>query len=106
MGCIGAHEMTGPNKSRRTVLAFATHAPSSTSSETAYARRTFAALVVKRLAFDCARLAVVNEHGRPAIVTRADPFYDLLSQDHPIVGVYTAGIRIPEIVADLEAAGL
>lgn len=69
------------------------------------ARQDFAAKVVRRLT-DTSRVAVINEHGRPALVDCCERLYELLAKDHDIVGVYAAGARIKHVIEDLEAAGL
>jgi hypothetical protein len=68
-------------------------------------RQDFASRVVRRLA-GAARIAVIADRGRPAMVNCTDGLYELLAKDHPIVGVYTADARIKHIIEDLEAAGL
>lgn len=69
-------------------------------------RHDFANLVVRKLAVPEARLAVIDEGGKPAVVSCSERLYDLLSKDHPIVGVYTAGARVRDIIEDLKASGL
>jgi len=69
-------------------------------------RHDFANLVVRRLITPGARIAVIEEHGRPALVSCAERLYELLSKDHPIVGVYTVGAVVKDVVDDLKAAGL
>lgn len=66
----------------------------------------FAALVIRRLATNATRMAVVNESGRPAMVACNERLFDLIAKDHPIVGVYTAQARLRDIYDDLRAAGL
>lgn len=68
-------------------------------------RQDFAAKVIRRL-INSIRVAVINEHGRPALVCCNEQLYDLLCKDHPIVGVYAAGARMHEVIDDLKAAGL
>lgn len=69
-------------------------------------RHDFANRVVRWLAEPGTRVAVIDEHGRPAVVNVREPLYELLAQDHPIVGIYQAGARIKDVIEDLKAAGL
>jgi hypothetical protein len=69
-------------------------------------RHDFATRVVRHLTEPGARVAVIDEQGRPAIVSCAEPLYELVSRDHPIVGVYIAGARVRDVIDDLKAAGL
>ncbi len=69
-------------------------------------RHDFAHRVVRRLADNGARLAVIEDHGRPAMVDCRERLYELLSKDHAIVGVYASGARVKDIMDDLKAAGL
>lgn len=69
-------------------------------------RNEFAHRVVRRLTDNGARIAVIEEHGRPALVDCRERLYELLQKDHAIVGVYAAGARVPDIIDDLKAAGL
>lgn len=68
-------------------------------------RQDFASKVIRRLA-GASRVAVIEEHGRPAMVDCSERLYELLAKDHPIVGVYTPDARIKHVIEDLEAAGL
>jgi hypothetical protein len=61
---------------------------------------------VRWLADPGAQVAVISEHGRPAMVSVREPLYELLSKDHPIVGVYKTGARVRDVIDDLKAAGL
>jgi hypothetical protein len=70
------------------------------------ARLEFAYLVVRRLLDSSVRMAVINEHGRPAMVNCRERLYETLSRDCPIIGVYCEGARARDIVDDLKAAGL
>lgn len=70
------------------------------------ARHEFATRVVRRLVDSQARIAVINDRGSPALVDCAERLYDVLSKDHPIVGVYAEGARVPDVIDDLKAAGL
>jgi hypothetical protein len=70
------------------------------------ARHDFAHQVVRRLVDSTARVAVIAEHGRPAMVDCRERLFGVLSLDHPIVGVYAEGARVPDIIEDLKAAGL
>lgn len=69
-------------------------------------RHDFASRVIRHLVAPGARGAVIDEHGRPALVSCSEPLYELYAQDHPIVGVYTAGARVRDVIDDLKAAGL
>lgn len=69
-------------------------------------RQDFANRVVRRLIDSSARIAVISEHGRPALVDCRERLYETLSKDHPIIGVYRAGARVTDIIEDLKAAGL
>lgn len=70
------------------------------------ARQDFAAKVVRRLIDPGVRVAVLDEHGRPALVNCSDRLYEVLAKDHPIVGIYAQGALIPDVIDDLKAAGL
>ncbi|HQR22434.1 MAG TPA: hypothetical protein PKV98_16320 [Burkholderiaceae bacterium] len=69
-------------------------------------RQDFACRVVRRLIDVEARIAVISDRGRPALVDCREPLYEMLARDHEIVGVYKCGARVPEIIDDLKAAGL
>lgn len=69
-------------------------------------RMEFANRVVRRLVDSSLRMAVISEHGRPAMVDCGELLYELLARDHPIVGVYKAGARAVDVIEDLKAAGL
>lgn len=68
-------------------------------------RQDFASKVIRRL-MTAAKVAVIEEHGRPALVDCSERLYELLAQDHLIIGVYDARARIKHVIEDLEAAGL
>jgi hypothetical protein len=70
------------------------------------ARHEFATRVVRRLVDSQARIAVIDDRGSPALVDCAERLFDVLSKDHPIVGVYAEGARVPDVIDDLKAAGL
>jgi hypothetical protein len=69
-------------------------------------RHDFATLVVRRLVDSAARVAVINDRGRPALVNCKERLYELLAKDHPLVGIYQSGARVRDIVDDLKASGL
>lgn len=69
-------------------------------------RLEFANLVVRRLAQPGARIAVIDERGKPALVNCREALFDTLARDHAIVGVYAEGARVKDVVDDLKAAGL
>jgi hypothetical protein len=69
-------------------------------------RQDFAARVVRRLTEPDARVAVIDDAGRPAMVARHERLFDVLAKDHPIVGVYAPGARVRDVIDDLKAAGL
>jgi hypothetical protein len=69
-------------------------------------RIEFASLVIRKLVDPEARVAVLDEHGRPALVSCKERLYELLASDHPIVGIYAQGASIPDVIDDLKAAGL
>lgn len=70
------------------------------------ARHDFANLVVRMLVDAGVEVAVIAEHGRPAVVRTSDHLYSVLAKDHDIVGVYKAGARVRDVIEDLKAAGL
>jgi hypothetical protein len=69
-------------------------------------RHDFANLVIRRLTAPEARVAVVEEHGRPALLDCRERLFDLYSKDHPLVGVYKPGARVRDVIDDLKAAVL
>ena len=69
-------------------------------------RHDFANLVIRQLTAPGARVAVIDDNGKPAVVRCNELLYDLLSKDHPIVGIYTPGARVRDVIDDLKAAGL
>lgn len=69
-------------------------------------RIEFASLVVRKLIDPAVRVAVINEHGRAALVNCREGLYETLARDHPIVGIYAQGAVIPDVIDDLKAAGL
>jgi hypothetical protein len=69
-------------------------------------RHDFATLVVRRLVDSEARVAVINDRGRAALVDCRERLFDLLAKDHPIIGVYRAGVRVRDVIDDLRAGGL
>lgn len=69
-------------------------------------RYDFAQRVVARLIDSQARVAVINDRGRAALVNCAEQLFDTLARDHEIVGVYREGVRVRDVVDDLKAAGL
>lgn len=70
------------------------------------ARHEFASRVIRHLVEPGTRVAVISEHGRPALVKCCEALFDVLSKDHPIVGVYTDGAVVTDVIEDLKAAGL
>lgn len=69
-------------------------------------RHDFANMVIRRLVDPSVRIAVISDRGRPALVDCRERLYDLLSKDHPIVGVYAAGARVRDVIDDMKATGL
>jgi hypothetical protein len=69
-------------------------------------RHDFANLVIRQLTAPSARVAVVNDAGKPALVRCNEMLYEVLGRDHPIVGVYTPGASVRDVIEDLKAAGL
>jgi hypothetical protein len=69
-------------------------------------RHEFANLVIRRLVDSSVRVAVIDDRGRPALVNCGERLYELLSKDHPVVGVYASGARVRDVIDDLKAAGL
>jgi hypothetical protein len=69
-------------------------------------RLRLAARVVARLADPGSRVAVINDHGRAALVNCREMLFDVLAKDHAIVGVYAPGAQINDVIEDLQAAGL
>lgn len=69
-------------------------------------RIEFASLVVRRLMEPGARVAVLVDCGRPALVQCGEWLYERLAPDHELVGVYAPGARVQDVLEDLEAAGL
>lgn len=69
-------------------------------------RVEFASRVIRYLVDPHVRIAVLDEHGRPALVKCTDGLYEVLAKDHPIVGIYAQGALIPDVIDDLKAAGL
>jgi hypothetical protein len=51
-------------------------------------------------------VAVIDEHGKPAMVKCSEALFGVLSKDHPIVGVYKPGASVRDVIDDLKAAGL
>ena len=71
------------------------------------ARQDFAARVVRTLVNEGdARIAVIDNDGKAAMVRCSERLFDVLAQDHPIVGVYKFGVRVRDVMEDLKAAGL
>jgi hypothetical protein len=70
------------------------------------ARHDFANLVIRQLTAAGARVAVVDDAGKPALVHCNEMLYEVLGRDHPIVGVYTPGASVRDVIDDLKAAGL
>jgi SRSO17 transposase len=69
-------------------------------------RHDFANLVVRQLVSPATRVAVIDEHGKPAMVKCSEALFGVLSKDHPIVGVYKPGASVRDVIDDLKAAGL
>jgi hypothetical protein len=69
-------------------------------------RHDFANLVIRRLTAPDARVGVINEHGRPAMLDCRERLFEHYAKDHPIVGVYKPGARVRDVIEDLKAAGL
>lgn len=69
-------------------------------------RLRLAARVVAQLAEPGARVAVIDDRGRAALVNCRERLYDVLAKDHAIVGVYAPGARMNDVIDDLKAAGL
>lgn len=69
-------------------------------------RMEFACRLVRALVDTNKQIAVIDDAGKAAMVYRHERLFDVLAQDHAIVGVYKFGVRVPEVVDDLKAAGL
>jgi hypothetical protein len=78
--------------------------PTPTLPEVLRLRAAF--LVVARLATPGRRVALVLDDNRPALVNCNEQLFDVLAKDHPIVGVYTFGATVQDVIDDLKAAGL
>jgi hypothetical protein len=75
-----------------------------TLPETLRLRAAF--LVMARVATPGRRVALVLDDNRPALVSCHEQLFDVLAKDHPIVGVYTFGATVQDVMDDLKACGL